>query len=61
MKIIVRLKKLINYSLKIKGIDKSNLWFYRALLSEKRGSLSNALNFWIKQQNILIVRIVSIL
>jgi len=38
-------EKLINYSLKIKGIDKSNLWFYRALLSEKRGSLSNALKF----------------
>ncbi|MGD1320290.1 tetratricopeptide repeat protein [Chryseobacterium sp. 2R14A] len=38
-------EKLINYSLKIKGIDKSNLWFYRALLSEKRGSFNNALKF----------------
>lgn len=38
-------EKLINYSLKIKGIDKSNLWFYRALLSEKRGSFTNALKF----------------
>lgn len=38
-------EKLIDYSLKIKGIDKATLWFYRALLSEKRGSLSNALKF----------------
>lgn len=38
-------EKLITYSLKIKGIDKSNLWFYRALLSEKRGSFKNALKF----------------
>ena len=38
-------EKLINYSLKIKGIDKSTLWFYRSLLSEKRGSLKNALKF----------------
>lgn len=38
-------EKLINYSLKIKGIDKSTLWFYRSLLSEKRGSFPNALKF----------------
>lgn len=38
-------EKLINYSLKIKGIDKLTLWFYRALLSEKRGSFANALKF----------------
>jgi tetratricopeptide (TPR) repeat protein len=38
-------EKLITYSLKIKGIDKSNLWFYRSLLSEKRGSFANALKF----------------
>ncbi|MCW3160882.1 tetratricopeptide repeat protein [Chryseobacterium oryctis] len=38
-------EKLICYSLKIKGIDKSTLWFYRSLLSEKRGSLVNALKF----------------
>lgn len=38
-------EKLINYSLKIKGIDKATLWFYRALLSEKRGSFPNALKF----------------
>ena len=38
-------EKLINYSLKIKGIEKSTLWFYRALLSEKRGSFANALTF----------------
>ncbi|WP_312079415.1 hypothetical protein [Chryseobacterium sp.] len=38
-------EKLINYSLKIKGIDKSTLLFYRALLSEIRGSLTNALKF----------------
>lgn len=38
-------EKLINYALKIKGIDQSNLWFYRSLLSEKRGSFSNALKF----------------
>jgi tetratricopeptide (TPR) repeat protein len=38
-------EKLINYSLKIKGIDKSTLWFYRALLSEMRGSFPNALKF----------------
>lgn len=38
-------EKLINYSLKIKGIDKSTLWFYRSLLSEKRGSFLNALKF----------------
>ncbi|WP_262150547.1 tetratricopeptide repeat protein [Chryseobacterium foetidum] len=38
-------EKLINYSLKIKGIDKSVLWFYRALLSEIRGSFLNSLKF----------------
>ncbi|KFC23594.1 tetratricopeptide repeat protein [Epilithonimonas lactis] len=38
-------EKLINYSLKIKGIDRSTLWFYRALLSEMRGSFVNALKF----------------
>lgn len=38
-------EKLINYSLKIKGIDKATIWFYRALLSEKRGSFNNALIF----------------
>lgn len=38
-------EKLINYSLKIKGIDKATLWFYRALLSEIRGSFPNALKF----------------
>jgi tetratricopeptide (TPR) repeat protein len=38
-------EKLIRYSLKIKGIDKSTIWFYRSLLSEKRGSFSNALKF----------------
>ncbi|KQT24654.1 hypothetical protein ASG22_11725 [Chryseobacterium sp. Leaf405] len=38
-------EKLIRYSLKIKGIDKSNIWFYRSLLSEKRGSFNNALKF----------------
>jgi tetratricopeptide (TPR) repeat protein len=38
-------EKLINYSLKIKGIDRSTLWFCRALLSEMRGSFVNALKF----------------
>lgn len=38
-------EKLINYALKIKGIDQSNLWFYRSLLSEKRGSIMNAFKF----------------
>lgn len=38
-------EKLIDYSLKIKGIDKATLWFYRSLLSEKRGSFANALKF----------------
>ena len=38
-------EKLINYSLKIKGIDKSTIWFYRALLSEMRGNFINALQF----------------
>lgn len=38
-------EKLIEYSLKIKGIDKSIIWLYRSLLSEKRGSFSNALKF----------------
>lgn len=38
-------EKLINYSLKIKGIDRSILWFCRALLSEMRGSFANALKF----------------
>jgi tetratricopeptide (TPR) repeat protein len=38
-------QKLIEYSLKIKGIDKMTLWLYRSLLSEKRGSLANALKF----------------
>jgi tetratricopeptide (TPR) repeat protein len=38
-------EKLIRYSLKIKGIDKSAIWLLRSLLSEKRGSLTNALKF----------------
>lgn len=38
-------EKLIKYSLKIKGIDKSTIWLHRSLLSEKRGSLVNALTF----------------
>ncbi|MCX8522826.1 hypothetical protein OF897_02690 [Chryseobacterium formosus] len=38
-------EKLIRYSLKIKGIDKSTIWFCRSLLSEKRGSFVNALMF----------------
>lgn len=38
-------EKLIEYSLKIKGIDKSILLLHRSLLSEKRGSFSNALKF----------------
>ncbi len=38
-------EKLISYSLKIKGVDKATLWLYRSMLSEKRGSLVNALKF----------------
>ncbi|MBU4538937.1 MAG: hypothetical protein L6264_03680 [Weeksellaceae bacterium] len=38
-------EKLINYSLKIKGIDKYSIMYYRALLSEMRGSFTNALHF----------------
>lgn len=38
-------ERLIKYALKIKGIDRSNLWFYRSVLSEKRGSFVNALEF----------------
>ncbi|AZB31519.1 tetratricopeptide repeat protein [Chryseobacterium balustinum] len=38
-------ENLIQYSLKIKGIDKFKIWLHRSLLSEKRGSLVNALKF----------------
>ena len=38
-------EKLITYALKIKGIEKSTLGFYRAMISERRGSLKNALHF----------------
>ncbi len=38
-------EKLINYSLKIKGIDKYAIMYNRALLSEMRGSFKNALHF----------------
>lgn len=38
-------EKLINFALKIKGIDKSNIWLYLSLLPEKRGSYTNALFF----------------
>ncbi|UFK96789.1 tetratricopeptide repeat protein [Kaistella faecalis] len=38
-------EKLINYSLKIKGIDKYAIMYNRALLSEMRGSFKNALYF----------------
>jgi len=38
-------EKLISYSLKIKGIDRSIILMHRSLLSEKRGSLANALKF----------------
>lgn len=38
-------EKLISYSLKIKGIDRSIILMHRSLLSERRGSLANALKF----------------
>lgn len=38
-------KKLIEYSLRMKEIDKATLLFYRSILSEKRGSLKNAVAF----------------
>ena len=38
-------EKLMKYALKIKGIDQSAIWFYRAVLSEKRGSIANAIIF----------------
>lgn len=38
-------EKLIKYSFKIKGIDKSTILLQRSLLSEKRGSFLNALKF----------------
>lgn len=38
-------EKLINFALKIKGIDKANIWYYRSVLSEKRESYKNALKF----------------
>jgi tetratricopeptide (TPR) repeat protein len=38
-------EKLIKYAVKIKGIDKCDLWYQRSLLSEKRGSLTNAMKF----------------
>ena len=38
-------EKLIEYSLRLKGIEKSILIYYRSMTSEKRGSFSNALKF----------------
>ena len=38
-------EKLITYALKIKGMEKSTLGIYRAMISERRGSLKNALKF----------------
>lgn len=38
-------EKLIKYAVKIKGIDKCDLWYQRSFLSEKRGSLTNAMKF----------------
>lgn len=38
-------EKLIEYSLRMKGIDKATLLFYRSILSEKRESLKNAVAF----------------
>ena len=38
-------EKLITYALKIKGMEKSTLGIYRAMISERRGSLKNALHF----------------
>ena len=38
-------EKLINYALKIKGIDQSVIWILRSYLSEKRGNFKNAIHF----------------
>lgn len=38
-------EKLIEYSLQLKGIEKSILIYYRSMISEKRGSFLNALKF----------------
>jgi len=38
-------EKLIEYSLRLKGIEKSILYYYRSQISEKRGSYSNAIKF----------------
>ena len=43
--IFAEAEKLITYALKIKGMEKSTLGFYRAMISERRGSLKNALHF----------------
>jgi len=38
-------EKLIEYALRLKGIEKSILYYYRSKISEKRGSYSNAIKF----------------
>lgn len=38
-------EKLIDYSLRLKGIEKSILYYYRSQISEKRGSYFNAMKF----------------
>ena len=38
-------EKLIEYALRLKGIEKSILYYYRSQISEKRGSYSNAIKF----------------
>lgn len=38
-------EKLINYALKMKGIDKSTIWYFRSVVSETRGNFTNALAF----------------
>lgn len=38
-------EKLIEYSTRLKGIEKSILIYYRSMISEKRGSFLNALKF----------------
>lgn len=46
-------EKLINFSLKIKGIDKSTIWYYRSVLSEKRGKFFKRFSVFEKGRKVL--------
>lgn len=46
----IEAERLITFALNLKGADRAFLWYCRSLLSDRRGSLRNALFFLLKAE-----------